>query len=251
MIDLLRHLAIFIWARGSRSGIVHNPQLLCAIAIPIGVTTVCWQPSWRIVRYLVTVLHELGHAIIAMCFGRIIVGMRLHKDSSGATRILGPKGRPISDAIISFAGYPGPAAVATALAVAVRFGREDAALAILGIVFLAMALRISNLWGALELILGIAITFAVVAWFPFELNSAIVFLIAVIAIAGSLRSILEQRKWRRADRIDPASGLGYDALGVSKRLHLPAGIVDVAWILIWFVFAVGATIAATGISLQR
>lgn len=251
MIDLLRHLAIFVWARGSRSGTVHNPQLLCAIAIPIGIAAVSWQPSWRIARYLVTILHELGHAVVAMCFGRIVTGMRLHRDSSGATRMLGPKRRPISDALISFSGYPGPAAAAVALAVAVRFGREDAALAILGVVFLAMALRITNLWGALELILGIAVTFSVVAWLPFELNSLLVLLLAVLAIAGSLRSILEQRKWRRAGRIDSASGLGYDALGVSRRLHLPIGVVDVAWIFTWFVFAVGSTIAATGISLQR
>ena len=163
----------------------------------------------------------------------------------------GTERRPISDALISFSGYPGPAAAAVALAVAVRFGREDAALAILGVVFLAMALRITNLWGALELILGIAVTFSVVAWLPFELNSLLVLLLAVLAIAGSLRSILEQRKWRRAGRIDSASGLGYDALGVSRRLHLPIGVVDVAWIFTWFVFAVGSTIAATGISLQR
>lgn len=41
--------------------------------------------AWRLVRILTTVVHEAGHAVVAMLVGRRLQGIRLHSDTSGLT----------------------------------------------------------------------------------------------------------------------------------------------------------------------
>src|SRR5215218_2795592 len=63
---------------------------------------------WRWARHLVTIVHEGGHAVVAVLTGRRLTGIRLHSDTSGLTVSVG---RPRGPGMVAtaFAGYPGPA----------------------------------------------------------------------------------------------------------------------------------------------
>ena len=219
--------------------------MLFAAVVPLGVAVVVWRPSWRIARHLVTALHELGHATAAVLFGRRIVGVRLHRDGSGVTSMLGPKKRPVSDSLISFAGYPAPAAIGFGLCAAVRFGRSGVALAGLALLFFLIELRILNLWGAIELVLALAALLAAEVALSPEVISCVALLLASVALAGSVRPLLDQRNIRLAGAVPPTL-LSFDAFGASRRLHFPAGAVDLAWGLLVSGLAGAAVVAASG-----
>ena len=38
---------------------------------------------WRLARNIVTIVHEAGHALVAVLVGRRLQGIRLHSDTSG------------------------------------------------------------------------------------------------------------------------------------------------------------------------
>ena len=42
-------------------------------------------PLWSVTRHVVTLVHEAGHAIVALLTGRRLNGIRLHSDTSGLT----------------------------------------------------------------------------------------------------------------------------------------------------------------------
>ena len=78
--------------------------LLAAVALAVVLL------AWPLVRTLVTICHEAGHAVVAMAVGRKLSGIRVHSDTSGVTV---SRGRPTGPGMIAtlFAGYPGPALV--------------------------------------------------------------------------------------------------------------------------------------------
>ena len=62
---------------------------------------------WRVLRNIVTIAHEGGHALAALVTGRQLQGIRLHSDTSGVTV---SSGKPYGPGMIvtAFAGYVTP-----------------------------------------------------------------------------------------------------------------------------------------------
>lgn len=82
-----------------------QPPLTWQVSLLLGVAAlvITWSPlGHRLVRHLVTLVHEAGHAAVALLVGRRLDGIRLHADTSGVTL---SRGRP-----------RGPGMVATVLA---------------------------------------------------------------------------------------------------------------------------------------
>ena len=79
-------------------------------------------PAWSITRHLVTLVHEAGHAAVAVLTGRRLNGIRLHTDTSGLTV---SSGKPRGPGMIATAaaGYLAPSVLGLVSVVLVLIGR--------------------------------------------------------------------------------------------------------------------------------
>ena len=119
--------------------------------------------AWPLVRMLVTVCHEAGHAVAATVTGRSLEGIRLHSDTSGLTVSRGaPKGAGM--VVTLFAGYPAASLVGLTAAFVAGAGFAVAMVSLLVVALALMLLKIRNMHGALVVVtLGAALGLA--AWY--------------------------------------------------------------------------------------
>ena len=159
------------------------PGLLTVLAV--AVVAVSWWPAWRLLRLAVTLVHELGHAVLGVAVGRRFTGFVLRSDMSGHAVTVGKASGP-GVVVMTWAGYPAPgllgallvwlavggwtAPVLTALVagllVALLFVRS----ALTGLVVLTALAAIGALWWWRDdvlqqhVLLGIGIVLLVGAW---------------------------------------------------------------------------------------
>ncbi|MGB5951233.1 MAG: M50 family metallopeptidase, partial [Ornithinimicrobium sp.] len=86
MTDFLRQ----IWERSTTTQAA-PPIIIVAVLGMLALLAVGSPQGYRLIRHGVTVLHEVGHAGIALLVGRRLSGIRLHSDTSGVTV---SRGRP-------------------------------------------------------------------------------------------------------------------------------------------------------------
>lgn len=115
-------------------------------------------PTWSVVRHVVTLVHEAGHALVALLTGRRLNGIRLHTDTSGLTVSSGKPRGPGMMATAA-AGYLAPAALGLAAVFLVEQDLTPLALYVLLGVLALMLLYIRNWFG----LLVVAVAGAVVA----------------------------------------------------------------------------------------
>jgi len=92
-----------------------------AIAVVVALALVLVRPTWQVARVGVTLVHELGHALVGLAVGRRFIGFVVRGDMSGHAVTAGPN-RGLALIVTTWAGYPAPAvvgAVVTWLAVLV------------------------------------------------------------------------------------------------------------------------------------
>lgn len=135
--------------------------LIVAAAVALSIPRV----TWRYFGLFVTVVHELGHAFAGLMTGRLITGIKLHKDHSGTTHSVG---RPGLGAVWSgFWGYPTPAVVGAALVWAAINGWSGAALSIGTVILVLTLLFIRNFFGIIIMLACAGISWAL-AWYAPE-----------------------------------------------------------------------------------
>lgn len=143
------------------------------------------RATWKYFGLFVTVVHELGHAFAGLMTGRLITGIKLHKDHSGTTHSVG---RPGLGAVWSgFWGYPTPAVVGAALVWASINGWSGAALTIGTVILVLTLLFIRNFFG-IVIMLACAGTSWVLAWYAPETVLAYVTLsLGIALLVGGIR----------------------------------------------------------------
>ncbi len=131
------------------TGLLASPWLPPAA----GATLVVVPAVWHYTRHAVTLVHELGHAGVAVLTGRRLNGITLHADTSGLTV---SSGRPRGPGMVATAaaGYLAPSVVGLALIGAVHAGWVVQALWVaLGLLALTLVF-IRNGFGLLVLLLA-------------------------------------------------------------------------------------------------
>mgnify|MGYP001070465873 FL=1 len=84
------------------------------VALAVALVVVALPPLWRPTRLAVTIVHELGHAVIGILMGRRFTGFVVSADMSGHAVTVGPR-RGIGRVASTWAGYPAPAIVGALL----------------------------------------------------------------------------------------------------------------------------------------
>ncbi|MDZ5076367.1 M50 family metallopeptidase [Nesterenkonia sp. HG001] len=209
-------------------------QLSLILALVVLVVT--WSPpGHRLVRHLVTLVHEAGHAVVAALVGRRLQGVRLHADTSGLTV---SRGRPDGPGMIAtlLAGYPAPALAGLVGALLLGAGHAAAVLWALVLISALMLLLVRNLYGLwVVLALGGAVG-ALSWWASGPMLSAAAQLVVWALLLSAPRAVVELQRQRRRTR-----GSDSDADQLAWLTGIPAAV----WVgLFWLVCAAALAAAA-------
>ncbi|WP_229880567.1 M50 family metallopeptidase [Amycolatopsis bartoniae] len=177
---------------------------------------------WRLARNLVTIVHEAGHALVAVLAGRRLQGIQLHSDTSGVTV---SRGRPTGPGMVltSLAGYPAPAVLGLGFAGLLAANRITVLLGVAAVLLLGVLVMVRNAYGVLSVVLtaaGLAVV-ALVAG-P-EVQAWVMYVITWFLLLGGLRPVFELQAKRRR-------GAARDS-DVDQLARL-TGVPAVLWVLI-------------------
>lgn len=179
-------------------------------------------PVWTHVRQIVTVVHELGHAVVGIACGRRFTGLVINRDMSGHTVTTGrPRGPGI--VLTTLAGYPMPAIIGAGMIAAATAGRAQLML-LIGIVLLLTALlRARSLYTVVALLLVLAGG----GWLWWSENITVSTL--VVLAVGMLLLI---GGWRQFVAVALRGGRRDDPAALAALTAIPAAIWNLAILLL-------------------
>jgi hypothetical protein len=143
------------------------------------------RATWRVFGLFTTLVHELGHAVAAILTGRLVKGIRIHKNHSGDARSRG-RGSAIVSGVL---GYPAPAIVGAALLWSVFAGYTAIALFVGGIVLVLTILVIRNLFGVLVVAVSAAVAACLWVYATPDFRSYALLVLGVALLVGSVRGL--------------------------------------------------------------
>lgn len=139
------------------------PLALVAGTGVIALAAVAVRGPWRVLRNVVTIAHEGGHALVALLTGRKLRSIRLHSDTSGLTVSAGrPTGPGMAFTLL--AGYLTPSLLGLAGAWLLAGNRITLLLWVSVALLLGMLVMIRNAFGLVSVVATGAVVFAV-SWF--------------------------------------------------------------------------------------
>lgn len=185
---------------------------------------------WPVARTVVTIVHEGGHALVALLTGQRRIKVRLYRNTAGETLYTGRAGSP-GITVTAAAGYPAPSVVGLAAAALLAIGHLTGML-LLGLVFLiALAIAVRNPYGMLAILIVIVTVAAVCLYGSAIVQAGFGYLMTWFLLFGSVRPIVELYRERRQGSSRPS-----DADHLATLTRLPGG----AWVTIFGIFAVAA-----------
>ena len=214
-----------LWADVTTKVVASTPAALW----PLAAVVVCLlvPQLWHVVRHVVTIAHEAGHASMATLLGREVRGIRLHADTSGLTTHAGSTKR-LPLALTAFAGYPAPAVVGLAAAYALHRGYAFALLWAVVLLLVIVLVQIRNVYGFVVLVLAIG-AFGWLAWAaPDPWRIGVAYGVAWLLLLGAVRAVVELH----GTRSGVAGGSGSDADALARVTWLPGAVwVGVFWLV--------------------
>jgi hypothetical protein len=187
---------------------------------------------WHTARHVVTLVHEGGHAAVAVLSGRRLQGVRLHSDTSGLTL---SSGRPTGLGMIATAaaGYPAPTIIGLAVTAGVASGHL--ALTLWGCLALVAALLVTirNVFGLISVALTGLALIAVPLWTPPVFQMAFGYFLAWFLLLAAPRPVIELQVKRHRQRITS------DADQLAQLTRVPG----VIWVGFFLVVTVGGATA--------
>jgi len=209
-----------LWDRATSTQPVPDAAFVVATGA-VALLLVLAPATWPRVRLGVTVVHEAGHALVAVLVGRRLRSIRLHSDTSGVTL---SSGRPRGPGVVAMlaAGYLAPAGLGVVAAVLLADGRSVGLLWLLVVLAAALLLWVRNGYGFLVLLAG-GTAVVLLTWYADgQVQSVAAYLVAWVLLLASPRPLVELlRAGRRRGRSSDPDQL-------ARLTRVPA----VLWILL-------------------
>lgn len=203
---------------------------LLAVAVALG--AVLLRGPWLVSRTVVTIVHEAGHALIAVLSGRRLHGIRLHSDTSGVTVSRGKRTGP-GMVLTTLAGYPAPAVLGVVFSSLIIVGRQGLVLLGCALLVLGVLVLVRNAYGVFA-VLATAFALAMVAAFGTpDITAGFVYAITWFLLLGAVRAVAELRRKRR-------TGLAVDS-DVDQLARL-TGLPPAMWQLVLVVLVIGCLV---------
>lgn len=192
--------------------------LVWALAVVLAVTAVA-DPLWRRTSVVVTVAHELGHALGGLFAGRKLTALRVRLDASGVTHTRG-KASGFGMVVCAWAGYPAPA-IAGLLAVLVAVkGWAAPGLFALGLLFIVCLLWARSPFTALVLLACAGASAALWWWAAPVVQSGAAVGVGAFLVLGGLRALTDTWRSRAWHRSRGES----DAVALAMLTPIPASV---------------------------
>lgn len=225
VLDVLDPLLPDGWALPSPDASSTRTEVV--VATVVGSVVAVVRPASAVVRQLVTLLHELGHTVVAAALGARPRGVVLRHDASGhaTARWIGRPGwrRRVALAIVAVTGLPAPAVAAAAAAALLGLVGPEVVLWCLAGAGVTVAVLARSAWSLL--VPGLVAAGALVAVRD-EAEPWAASLVVVVVVATVVRASLDAvRALRR-----PLAA-GDDARVVGRNLKLPARAVQTVKVL--------------------
>jgi hypothetical protein len=198
-----------VWDRATSTQPVPDAGLVLATGV-LALVLVLAPATWPRVRLGTTVVHEAGHALVALLVGRRLRSIRLHSDTSGVTVSRGKPRGPGMVAMLA-AGYLAPAVLGLVAALLLANGRSVGLLWLLVVLAGALILWVRNGYGLLVLLLGGAAVLLLTWYGDGTVQSVAAYLIAWLLLLAAPRPLVElltagRRRGRTSDP-DQLAGL--------------------------------------------
>lgn len=187
----------------------------------IAVALVAYHRTWPWIRLAVTVVHEAGHALVAVLVGRKLAGIKVHSDTSGVTV---SRGRPAGPGMVFMlmAGYLAPALLGLLAALLLTHGHALGLLWLLIAVLAGVLIWVRNGYGLLTvLVLGAGVA-AATRYGSDQTQSVIATLVAWLLLLAAPRPLVDLLRRGRSQR------RGSDPDQLARLTHLPTTL----WILL-------------------
>ncbi len=207
---------------GAPLGEVGVPAEVLWGALALGLLAVALRPLWRVLRVGVTVVHELGHAVVGVLAGRRFTGLVLRPDMSGHAVTVGPS-RGTGRVVTTWAGYPAPALVGAALVLAGSAGWAAPVLLTTVVLLLVGLLRARSGYTVLVMLATAAGT----GWLWWsggdELQGLVLLAVGVLLLLGA---------WRHLAAVGRTRGSGSDPEVLARLTRVPTALWMVTFALV-------------------
>ncbi|QGH70159.1 M50 family metallopeptidase [Pseudactinotalea sp. HY158] len=198
---------------------VEARSLLLAAAVALAIVVI--GPLWRLARLGVTLVHELGHALVGLACGRSFTGLVLRADASGHAVTRGPE-RGAGRALTTWAGYPAPA-IAGAAAIAAATWGWAAPVLTLALVAAAAALVRARSWLTGSVTLAVTAGLGLLWWRGDDAWQAWVLIVAGgVGIVGA---------WRHLGAVAGSRSPTSDPAVLAWLTRVPAAVWNVSFAL--------------------
>ncbi|WP_433173293.1 M50 family metallopeptidase [Actinoallomurus sp. CA-150999] len=211
----------------------HPPWWLVAVTGVAALVAVSIRSVWHLLRNVVTIAHEGGHAFAALVTGRQLQGIRLHSDTSGVTV---SRGKPHGPGMIvtAFAGYVTPPLLGLGAAALLAVGHITALLWASIVLLAAILVMVRNAYGVVSVVTTGAVVFAV-SWFgTATVQAAFAYAFTWFLLLAGARPVVELQSKRSRGRAPDSD---------ADQLARLTGMPGLLWVFGFGVVAVAALLA--------
>ncbi|TDV52258.1 M50 family metallopeptidase [Actinophytocola oryzae] len=211
-----------------------QPATVVLVTGAAALVVVVFRELWRPARNVITIVHEAGHALVAVLAGRRLSGIRLHSDTSGLTLT---RGKPYGPGMVStaLAGYVAPSLLGLGFAGLVGAEQTATVLVVCAVLLLGVLVMVRNVYGVFTVLLTGAVLFAVAWWTTPTVQAAFAYLITWFLLLGGVRPIGELQSKRRRGRARDS-----DADQLARLTGAPGWL----WVAMFFFVNLGSLVLA-------
>jgi hypothetical protein len=223
------------------AGFILTQDRLLVLALLAGAIVLTGErTTWRLLRFVVTIGHEGGHAVAAVLVRRELAGIRLHSDTSGVTLSRGRADGP-GMVFTAVSGYPAPSLIGIGFAGLVGLDQIRAMLWVTIALLLLLLTQIRNMFGVLTVVGSGAAAVAVIVWGTDRVALGFACAVAWLMLVGGLRAVIELQRSRRqqgSGRGARRNQLSSDADQLARLTPLPG----LFWVALFFLFSSAALV---------
>ncbi|MCO5969648.1 MULTISPECIES: M50 family metallopeptidase [Actinoallomurus] len=211
----------------------HPSWWLVGVTGVVALVAVSFRSVWHVLRNVVTIAHEGGHAFAALVTGRQLQGIRLHSDTSGVTV---SRGRPYGPGMIvtAFAGYVTPPLLGLGAAGLLAAGHITALLWASIVLLAAILVMVRNAYGVVSVVTTGAVIFAVSWYGSATVQAAFAYAFTWFLLLAGARPVVELQSKRSGGRAPDSD---------ADQLARLTGMPGLLWVFGFGVVAVAALLA--------
>lgn len=192
--------------------------IVIIVLLLVGAAPVLAGPTWKVLRHAVTIVHEMGHVMIATAMGRRIEGIKLHTDTSGVALTSG-KPRGFGMLVTVLAGYTAPSFWGALIVWCVASGWSGAALTVSCLVLALALVLVRNAWGLITVSATLLLS-GLIWWYQAgDVSAALTTVFAGALLAGGIRCTFDL-----ADAHSRGEGAVSDAGQAGSLSHTPSAM---------------------------